>query len=225
MAVDRYLPTTHHPLYATGETPEIARRLHVEQTTLWLVNTGYRAVDVTDPWGAERLVRLAAGPFDENKSRAAQLARTVALAEFVDVLTEPGKPGIRRFSTVRYRIVEPLKNAPPAGTLIRVPGGPTINPDETSAVSTADLEMVRPGRYILYVSQLKVAAFAPRTTPVDLYGNVFGPLREADKLFVPVGESSHPEVTLEDIRGAIREQLCLENHLLISTGNNPPHRC
>lgn len=225
-AVDRHLPPANYTNSNIRADAATQRRLRVEQVTQLLVSTlAYRAADVATPQQAKRLVELATTPFGDSKSQAAQLSHTALLAEFVEVSTEPGPLGTRRFSTIRYRVVEPLKNAPPAGTLIRTPGGPTINPDGTSSVSTADLESVRPGRYILYLSQRSMVAKSPTPIPVDLYARTFGPLREFDDSFIPVGESSHPEVTLDDIRAAIREQLCLEDHVLAATGDSPPQPC
>lgn len=224
-AVDYHLPPGDYTLRATGATAAILRRQRVDHLTNWLIDLGYGASAVADPGRAKVLVQLAARIGGDGKGDAAKLTPTVALAEFVEIVTAAPDAAGRRFSTVRYRVIEPLKNAPPAGSLVRMPGGPTHYPDGTTGMSSGDLEMVRPGRYILYLSQAKMTRTAASPQSVDLYARVFGPLRDTGASFVPVGESSHPEVTLDDLRRAIRDQTCAEDHILVANGASPPQAC
>lgn len=223
-AVEQHLPPADYTNRNFRADFTTLRRQRVEQTAIWLVRTGYGAVDVADPVRAARLVKLAAPPWDDDKLRAVELAPTVALAEFVEVVTEPGPPGTRRGSTVRYRILEPLKNAPPKGSLVRISGGPTINSDGTVGETVAQTEMRQPGRYVLYLSQRRVAALSGKSQAVDFYHSVFGPAREAGGEFVPVGESSLPPVTLDDLRAAVADQLVRDPSVLVSgeQARSPP---
>lgn len=223
-AVDRYLPPGNYTLRATGSTPAILRRQRVDTIAQWLVETGYRGSAVIHPGRAAELVHRAARVFsDLEKDDAAWLAPTVVLAEFIDVVTLPPRPGGLRFSSLRYRVLEPLKDSPPPGTVIQVPGGPVRYPDGTQSMSTADLESIRAGRYVLFLSQPKLKALTREQMPVTTYARVFGPLRERDGKLVPVGESAMPEVTLDDLRAVVRAQLCAEGHLLIGSEGNSLH--
>ena len=135
-------------------------------------------------------------------------------------MTGPPDAAGRRFSTIRYRVVEPLKYAPPRATLIRMPGGPTYYPDGTMSMSTADTEMIQPGRYILYLSREKISRAVTPPPPADLLGRVFGPLRSFQGTFSPVGESSHPEVTLDELRAAIADQRADDPTVRITNGDD-----
>ncbi|MCY7270654.1 MAG: hypothetical protein LH485_01165 [Sphingomonas bacterium] len=225
-AVDFHLPPGDYTLQATGANATILRRQRVDNIAHLLVGLAYGASAVADAKRAKALVELAARiPSGEEKGDAAKLAPTVALVDFVEVVTGAPDPAGRRFSTVRYRVVEPLKNSPPAGTLIRMPGGPTHYADGTMGMSSGDMEMVKPGRYVLYLSRLKMSRIALQSQPVDLYARVFGPLREFGASFVPIGESSHPEVTLDDLRRAIRAQACSEGYVPVGNSAVSPQAC
>lgn len=206
-AVDLHLPPGNYTLQATGATAAILRRQRVDSIAQLLVRLGYGSSDVADPKRAATLVGIAARAYGSSeKGDAARLAPTVVLADFVEVVTEPPRADGLRFSSLRYRIVEPLKNAPPAGTLIKVPGGPVHYPDGTQSFSTGDLESMRPGRYVLFMAQPKLMRTAGEPAPATTYTRAFGPLREFNGKFVPVGDSDQQEVTLEELRAAIAEQ-------------------
>lgn len=218
--VSRYLPLKKYTLQATGATPEKLRQQDIEAVAQFLVETGYRSGNVADTSVGAELVRTAARVITggDEKGDAARIAPTVALAEFVEVVTEPPRSDGLRFSSIHYRILEPLKSSPPAGTIIRVPGGPVHYPDGTTSMSTADLEKARPGHYVLFLSKRKLTTMSEMSGGPLNYASVFGPLRELNGRFVPTGDSAQPEMTFEELKAIVQKQVCLQARLPIDSG-------
>lgn len=209
--VDRYLPVKQYTLHATGATPEILRRQDVEAVAQYLVEIGYRRCHVANEAYAAELIgsaaRLVTGPTGEGDS--ARVAPTIVLAEVTGVVQEaPDSRGARSMS-ILYRIVEPLKNAPPAGTVIRVPGFGSINPDGIESATAADLVNRRPGRYVLFLSRPRYLLGRTEPAPVHTYRRVLSNLRPLGDRYVPTGDSDQPEITLEELRRQVVEDRAL----------------
>lgn len=203
-AVDAYLAVGNDRLPATGANAAVMRGLRVDSMTNYLVTNGYRQVQFADAGQARRLVRAIAGVLGApaGEGDIAILAPTVVLADLVRI-DEPADGS----STLVYRVVEPLKNAPDKDSLIRLtiraPQAPSPFPPPPQP---GEGELRLPGHAVLFLSPPRAAS--GMLGAGDLYARITQPMRLDGERLTPGYHSDAPEITLTRLRAVIREQVC-----------------
>lgn len=215
--VELYLPPQDYPLGATGATPSIMRRLHIDSTTNFIVRIGYRARHLAHPAQARTVVRAANIRSWDDADALVLVSPTVFVADLVRIDRKPDNS-----ADLVYRVREPIKSAPnvgvefryplngPFATVVAKPGDPPPPPPPPNP-ATEEL-----------ASRKAVLFFRPGPGAL---GNFFGPMPvEGDKV-LPGYHSTTAETTLDSIRAAARAQLCSPGYVPVAQGIDLPHRC
>lgn len=215
--VEAHLPPQEYPLGATGATPSIMRRLHIDSTTNFVVRIGYRANHLAHPSQARTVVRAAnIGSWDDADALVL-VSPTVFVADLVRIDRKPDNS-----ADLVYRVREPIKSAPAVGTEFRYPlNGPFATVAPKPGDPPPPPPVPNPAAWGL--SGRKAVLFF-RSGPGAI-GNFFGPMPvEGDKV-LPGYHSTTAETTLASIRAAARAQLCSPGYLPVARGVDLPHRC
>lgn len=215
--VEAHLPPQDYPLSATGATPAIMRRLHIESTANFIVRIGYRARHLAHPAQARTVVRAAnIGSWDDADALVLVSPR-VFVADFVRIDRKPDNS-----ADLVYRVREPIKGAPPKGAEFR-----HLLNDPFPATSA------RPGDPPPPPPPPNPAAWELASRKAALFfqagpgaiGNFFGPMPVEGEKVLPGYHSSTRETTLAGIRAAARAQLCSLGYVPVVQGVDLPHRC
>ena len=224
--VDAYLPARTHTLQSTGATAAEQRRLQVESLTNDLVNHGYRRDHFADAAQARRLVRAAAGVYGPSADGAsanddlATFAPTVVIADLDRV--DDAADGS---SALVYRVVEPIKNAPPSERFIRFTlRGPQAPSPFPPPPQPGEGELRLPGRVALFLSPPRVVGGLSEARG-DAYSRITQPMRlEGDRL-TPGYHSDIPETTLTRLKAAIRAQVCAPGFVAAGAAGGVSQAC
>ena len=202
--VDAYLPAGQYTLQSTGATVAVLRRLRVDSVTNNLIAHGYRRNHLADAAQAKRLVRAAAGVFGASLTDGdlATFAPTVAIAD-LDRVDETAD----RSTALIYRVVEPIKNAPPKGSEIRVTlRGPQAPSPYPPPPQPGEGEMRMAGRVVLFLAPPRMRGLVQNSG--DSYSRVTQPMRLDGEKLTAGYHSDAPEITLTRLRAVVREQVC-----------------
>lgn len=198
--VERYLPPQSYPGNQAGGQA-VLRAAHVRSTANFLVSGGYRARHMKHPAQARRLARAAAR-MGSSDSDLATVAATVVIADLF--LANDAADGS---SALIYRVVEPIKNAPAKGAMIRLtlraatPPSPFPPPPQPG-----EGELRLPGRVALFLSPPRAIGGLRGTG--DAYVSITAPMRLNSSKLTPGYHSDIPEITLTRLRAVVREQVC-----------------
>ncbi|MEO6580641.1 MAG: hypothetical protein ABIN83_05770 [Sphingomicrobium sp.] len=213
--VDADLPPGNEASVTSGAYLAVLRQARVSSTTNSLVRFGYRAKHFADRGQASRLVRAAAALEGSGTAAdAAVSAPTVALADLIRVEDMPDGSVYPV-----YRVVEPLKQAPPAGTEIRLllhgarpPLAPYPNEEDTRTNKHVILLLKPPGSVI----------GAQGDPAAVLYSRIGQPMVVEGETVI---HNDLPEVTLTKLRATIREQICSPGYVPVGTPRLLSLRC
>lgn len=213
--VEAHLPPQDYPLYATGATPAIMRRLHIDSTTNFIVRIGYRARHLAHPAQAGTIVRAANMRSWDDAHALVLVSPTVFVADLVRIDRKPDNS-----ADLVYRVREPIKSAPAAGVEYR---HPLNGPFPTIVAKPGDPPPPPPNPAAWELAGRKAALFF-RPGPGAI-GNFFGPMPVEGEKVLPGYHSTTAESTLDSIRAAARAQLCSPGYVPVTQGVDLPHRC
>jgi hypothetical protein len=215
--VELHLPPHDYPLGATGATPSIMRRLHIDSTTNFIVRIGYRARHLAHPAQARTIVRAAnIGSWDDADALVL-VSPIVFVADFVRIDRKPDNS-----ADLVYRVREPIKSAPAEGAEFRFPlNGPFATIAARPGDPPPPPPPPNPAAWEL-ASRKSVLFF--RSAP-NAIGNFFGPMPlDGDKV-LPGYHSTTSETTLAGIRAAARAQLCSPGYIPVAHGASVQTDC
>lgn len=209
------LPPGNEALVASSAKVAILRQARVSSTANFLIRIGYRGKHFANRAQGSKLVRAAAGALvGGTAADIAIIAPTVAVADLINVEDMPDGA-----VNLVYRVVEPLKMAPPAGTEIRLllhgarsPSAPFPGEDEMRANKRVVLLLQAPETVIVPPGDPAAVLYARITRPMSVTG---------DTLF----HSDVPETTLTKLRAAIREQICSAGYVPAAQHGQSSLRC
>lgn len=215
--VELHLPQQDYPLGATGATPAIMRRLHIDSTANFLVRIGYRSRHLAHPAQAPTLIRAANIRSWDDADALVLVSPVVFVAELVGVDRKPDNS-----ADLVYRVSEPIKSAPALGAEFRYP---LNGPFATIAARPGDPPPPPPipNPAASELSGRKAVLFF-RSAP-DAIGNFFGPMPIDGEKVLPGYHSTTAETNLDSIRAAARAQLCSPGYLPVVRGTDLPRSC
>ena len=120
-------------------------------------------------------------------------------------------------STLIYRVVEPIKNAPAKGATIRLtlrtatPPSPFPPPPQPG-----EGELRLPRRVALFLSPPRAIGGLRGTG--DAYAQFTAPMRLNGEQLAPGFHSDIPEITLTRLRAVVREQVCAKGFVAVGAG-------
>ena len=227
--VEAHLPSQDYPLGATGATPAIMRRLHVDATTNRLVRAGYRIRHLSSPQQARSLVSAAADLFGDADALVL-FAPIVLVADLDRIETKPDNS-----TYLVYRVSEAIKSAPPIGSefrLMRDPPHPTIvpkagdPPPPPPPPNPAIWELASSKRAVFFLQPAETLIPPRVTQPTGEPATLFAPMPVGDgERVMPGYHSGTQPTTLSAIRAAARAQLCSPGYSPVAQGVDLPHRC
>jgi hypothetical protein len=216
--VDAHLPPGNYTLQASGANSAVLRQLRVESTANYLVRQGYRAKNFSTPAQAKLLVAAAAGTLGgpTREEDPALFAPVVARVAFVEV--ESNADAARKLVV---RVIEPLKNAPPKGALLRFaldagqPAGylPTPNPMQD--------QQLRPGEMVMFLAPAGDGA----ASDADKFRRFTQPMRLDGERLMPGYHADVPETTLPRLRAALKQQVCAPGFVPVAGGGGHSLPC
>lgn len=226
--VDAYLPPGDYTMQEPGATAAILRQHRVDSTTVSLLEYGYRERHLAARQQAYSLVRAAASGFGDADSLVL-VAPVVLVAELARVEQRPDNSAY-----LVYRVTEPIKSAPPAGSEFRLmlnPPFPTIVPkpgDPPPPPPPPNPPMFELSRHksAVFFLRSRQSLIRPQTDNVPEHARtLFGPMPISGEQVMPGYHSGTLPTTLAAVRAAARAQLCSPGYVPVVEGDSLPRDC
>lgn len=211
--VAKYLPPQS---YAEPGKQEIMRGHHIDSTTNFLVRIGYRARHLAHPAQARTLVRAANISSWDDPDALVLASPVVFVADFVGIDRKADNS-----ADLVYRVSEPIKSAPGAGSDFR---HPLNGPFATIAAKPGDPPPPPPPNPAAWELSTRKSVLFLRSAP-DAIGNFFGPMPVDGERVLPGYHSGSRETTLAAVRAAATAQLCSPGYVPAAEGVDLAHRC
>lgn len=212
----KYLPPQSYPATSHAAQAQL-REAHAHSTTSFLVRIGYRARHLAHPAQALTLVRAASITSWDDADALVLVSPTVFVADLIRVDRKPDNS-----ADLVYRVREPIKGAPAAGSEVRHPlNGPF--PTVVARPGDPPPPPPPPNPAAWELAGRKSVLFF-RSAP-DAIGNFFGPMPIEGERVLPGYHSTTRETTLDAIRAAAKAQLCSPGYVPVVAGANLEHQC
>lgn len=196
---------------------EILRGYHIDMTTNFLVRIGYRARHLAHPAQARTLVRAGNIGSWHDPDALVLASPVVFVADLVRIDRKSDNS-----AELVYRVSEPIKSAPAAGSEFRYP---LNGPFATVAARPGDPPPPPPppNPAAWELSTRKSVLFF-RSAPTAI-GNFFGPMPVDGERVLPDYHSGSRETTLAAVRAAATAQICSPGFVPAAQGVDLAHRC